>query len=251
MSFPIPVPSSGPPRPSAANSAIAARNEVLRRDCGAMSSAMPTPPVVVASIGEYTLPAGAYRDFPRARHAGARREGDTAMSEHPWIDFDGDGHGDSYDTAQDDHGHYAFIHHDAHGHVDRIAYDNNGDGKIDEMLADENHDGTMDTLLSDTNHDGYMDHTQSYGYGHESLEHPKIDFNGDGHYDSYESYNDGYGNTNFIHTDGHGHVDAIAQDDDHNRLIDREYVDENHDGRLDHLLSDGNGDGIMDYSTSV
>ena len=32
--------------------------------------------------------------------------------EHPWIDFDGDGHGDSYDTVQDDHGHYH-----AHGSI--------------------------------------------------------------------------------------------------------------------------------------
>ena len=42
------------------------------------------------------------------------------MSEHPWIDFDGDGHADNYDTVQDDHGHYAFAHHDSHGHVELI-----------------------------------------------------------------------------------------------------------------------------------
>src|SRR5436190_596932 len=105
--------------------------------------------------------------------------------------------------------------------------------------------------LQETNHDGYMDTHESYGHGHESLEHPHIDFNGDGHNDSYYSYADGYGNENFLHTDGHGHVDAIAQDSNHNGLIDREWVDENHNGTLDHKLTDGNGDGIMDYSTSV
>ncbi len=174
------------------------------------------------------------------------------MSEHPWIDFDGDGHGDQYETAQDDHGHYAFVHHDAQGHVDRIAYDNNGDGKIDEMTADENHDGTMDTRLVDTNADGYMDHSSPYGTDtHQPVEHPRIDFNGDGHFDSYDSYNDGQGHENFVHHDAQGRVDAVARDNNHDGKIDQEWVDEDHDGRLDTMWTDTNGDGWMDKSVSV
>src|SRR6266498_4043803 len=188
-----------------------------------------------------------------ARHPRApQTERDTAMLEHPNIDFDGDGHFDNYDTVADNHGHYAFVHHDTHGHVDAIAYDNNHDGLIDEMLVDHNHDGTMDTHLTDTNHDGYMDHSSPYGTGGgQPVEHPYIDFDGDGHGDSYTSFNDGYGTENFLHTDGHGHVDAIAQDGNHDGLIDREYVDQDHDGRIDHLLTDNNHDGYMDHSTSV
>ena len=80
------------------------------------------------------------------------------MSEHPYIDFDGDGHGDQYETAADDHGHFAFVHHDGHGRVDAIAYDNNHDGKIDEMVVDENHDGKIDREWVDEDHDGRIDH---------------------------------------------------------------------------------------------
>ena len=167
------------------------------------------------------------------------------MSEHPYIDFDGDGHGDAYDTVQDTHGHDAFVHHDAHGHIDAIAYDDNHDGLIDSLLVDHNHDGTMDTLLTDTNHDGIMDTSQAYGHGGQALEHPYIDFNGDGHGDRYYS-TDIAGTDNYYHVDGHGHVDTEAIDRNHNGLIDEMYVDENHNGVFDTDLKDTNGDGIMD-----
>jgi hypothetical protein len=213
----------------------------------------PTGPAGVAPIGEYTPPGEAYRDSYESPGRTGSGERKAAMSlEHPWIDFDGDGHADNYDTVADDHGHYAFVHHDSHGHVDAIAYDNNHDGKIDEMIVDHDHDGTMDTHLTDTNHDGYMDHSSPYGTDtHQPVEHPHIDFDGDGHNDSYYSFNDGYGNTDFVHSDGHGHVDAIAQDSNHDGLIDREYVDHNHDGRLDHVLTDTNGDGYMDTNNKL
>ena len=79
------------------------------------------------------------------------------MIEHPYIDFDGDGHADNYDTAADSDGHYMFLHHDVHGHVDAIASDQNHDGLIDRMYVDLDHDGHLDHLLSDTNGDGIMD----------------------------------------------------------------------------------------------
>ncbi len=173
------------------------------------------------------------------------------MIEHPYIDFDGDGHADNYDTAADSDGHYMFLHHDVHGHVDAIAYDNNHDGLIDSMVIDSNHDGTVDQVLDDTNHDGVMDTSSPVGGGYVPLEHPYIDFNGDGHGDSYTTYVDASGTQEFVHTDGHGHVDAIASDQNHDGLIDRMYVDLDHDGHLDHLLSDTNGDGIMDQSVAV
>jgi hypothetical protein len=172
------------------------------------------------------------------------------MIEHPYIDFDGDGHGDSYDTAADDHGHYAFLHHDAHGHVDAIAIDNNHDGLIDSMLVDNDHDGKMDHELVDDNHDGIMDSSTPISEGHDSLLHPYIDFDGDGHGDHYRTFSEG-GSQYFAHTDGHGHVDAIAIDNNHDGLIDSMEVDQDHDGRLDHLLTDVNGDGIMDTSVAV
>ena len=47
------------------------------------------------------------------------------MIEHPYIDFDGDGHADNYDTAADSDGHYMFLHHDVHGpwNMDRPTLD--------------------------------------------------------------------------------------------------------------------------------
>jgi hypothetical protein len=173
------------------------------------------------------------------------------MIEHPYIDFDGDGHGDSYDTVVDNEGHYNFLHHDAHGHIDAVAYDNNHDGRIESMVIDANHDGTIDHVLDDTNGDGYMDKSSEIGNGYKPLEHPYIDFDGDGHGDSYRTFVDASGTQNFVHTDGHGHVDAIAMDRNHDGKIDAMYVDEDHDYRIDHLLTDTNGDGIMDQSVAV
>jgi hypothetical protein len=174
------------------------------------------------------------------------------MLEHPYIDFDGDGHPDSYDTVADSHGHYAFLHEDGHGHIDAIAYDHNGDGLIDDMVVDKNHDGTMDHVLHDSNHDGYMDTESPYGTGpHGALQHPHIDFNGDGHNDQYQTFQDGYGNQLYTHTDAQHHVDYIAVDHNHDGRIDEMYADEDHDGHLDHRLYDTNGDGYMDHSVSV
>jgi hypothetical protein len=173
------------------------------------------------------------------------------MTDHVYIDFDGDGHGDSYDTVVDDQGHYNYLHHDAHGHIDAIAYDNNHDGLIDSMVVDTNHDGTIDHVLDDTNHDGRMDTSSPIGSGYVPLEHANVDFNGDGHYDSYRTFVDASGTQNFVHTDGHGHVDAVAFDRNHDGLMDSMYVDQDHNGTLDHLLTDTNRDGIMDQSVAI
>jgi hypothetical protein len=173
------------------------------------------------------------------------------MIEHPYIDFDGDGHGDQYDTAVDDNGHYVFVHHDHYGHVDALAYDNNHDGRIDSMVVDANHDGSMDHVLDDTNGDGIMDTSSPTGAGYVPLQHPYIDFNGDGYGDHYNTFIDNSGGQNYVHTDGYGHVDAVAFDGNHDGLIDRMYVDQDHDGHLDHKLTDTNGDGIMDSSVAI
>jgi hypothetical protein len=167
------------------------------------------------------------------------------MIEHPYIDFDGDGHGDHYDTLTNSSGEYEFVHHDSHGHVDAVAYDVNHDGRIDSMDVDRNHDGVMDHHLTDTNGDGIMDSSQPISNSHLSVLHPYIDFNGDGHGDRY--YTDiEQGEQVFYHTDGHGHVDAKAFDFNHDGRIDEMLVDEDHDGHIDTELRDTNGDGIMD-----
>jgi hypothetical protein len=171
------------------------------------------------------------------------------MHEHPYIDFDGDGHGDQYDTAVYPDGTHAFLHHDHYGHIDAIAYDYNHDGRIDTMVVDSNHDGTFDHVLTDTNGDGVMDTNSPYGGAHVPLEHPYIDFDGDGHGDHYRTVAYPGGTQAFVHTDHHGHVDAIAYDYNHDGRIDAMLVDSDHDGTFDRLLSDSNGDGIMDRST--
>jgi hypothetical protein len=76
---------------------------------------------------------------------------------------------------------------------------------------------------------------------------PWIDFDGDGHGDSYYTTTDGRAQM-YVHTDGHGHIDAKAIDRNDDGRIDEMYVDDNHDGRFDRLLVDTNGDGIMDRS---
>jgi hypothetical protein len=55
------------------------------------------------------------------------------MLEHPYLDVDGDGHPDPYDTYYDGH-QYQFIHHDSAGRVDAIAYDYNDDGDGDGIM---------------------------------------------------------------------------------------------------------------------
>jgi hypothetical protein len=167
------------------------------------------------------------------------------MVDHPYIDFDGDGHGDRYDTVVGDHGAQQFIHHDQYGHVDAIAWDHNRDGLIDVLMTDDDHDGRLDTYQTDTNGDGYMD-TSNPTHGEGGLQHhPYIDFDGDGHGDKYYSTTDG-GTDRYYHVDGHGQIDAEALDFDRNGLMDRLFVDSNHDGNFDRAYVDTNGDGIMD-----
>jgi hypothetical protein len=174
------------------------------------------------------------------------------MNEHPYIDFDGDGHGDHYDTATYPDGTHEFIHHDHYGHIDAVAYDYNSDGRIDAMVVDQDHNGTFDHVLTDTNGDGVMDTDSPLGgNSHVPLEHPYIDFDGDGHGDHYRTEAFPSGAQEFVHTDHHGHVDAIAYDYNHDGRIDAMVVDQNHDGTMDHLLADTNGDGIMDTSSAL
>jgi hypothetical protein len=169
------------------------------------------------------------------------------MLEHPWIDFDGDGHGDRYDTYINHDGGQQFEYHDGHGHTVAIAYDNNHDGLIDSMSVDDNHDGGIDRDLTDTNGDGIMDRSEAtHAPNHGVQNHPYIDFNGDGHGDRYNSYTYGEHGDVYTHSDGHGHVDAKAVDWDGDGLINYLYVDQDHNGTLEHALVDTNGDGIMD-----
>lgn len=169
------------------------------------------------------------------------------MIEHPYIDFDGDGHGDSYDTVVDPLGHHAYLHHDEHGWVDAIAFDSNGDGVVESMTVDQNHDGTLDHVLDDTNGDGIMDTSSPAGGFPQPIQYPWIDFDGDGAGDPYLASSHGFAQS-YYHTDGYGHVDAIAVDLDVDGLIDAMLVDADHEGHLDHQLVDTDGDGIMDSS---
>ncbi|GEM_PF-3757368 len=172
------------------------------------------------------------------------------MSGHPYIDFNGDGHGDAYDSTTID-GYDEYVHHDTHGHIDAVAHDYNHDGRIDEMYVDSDHDGVLDTDLRDTNGDGIMDTSDKIPGGHPTLEHPYVDFNGDGHGDKYTTTAFPDGSQWFVHTDGHGHVDAEAVDYNHDGRVDEMWVDENHDGVMDHRLYDTNGDGILDKKVAV
>jgi heat shock protein beta len=172
------------------------------------------------------------------------------MLEHPYIDFDGDGHGDSYDTFSSPSGTQTFEHHDHHGHTDAVAWDYNRDGLVDAMMTDDNHDGALDQFHRDTNGDGIMDEAEPTNLDHGSSRHPYIDFNGDGKGDNYYQTTDGYADY-YTHVDGHGHVDAKAVDGNEDGLIDELYVDRDHDGVLDHVLYDTTGDGIMDTSQKL
>jgi hypothetical protein len=168
------------------------------------------------------------------------------MLEHPYIDFDGDGHGDNYDTVAHPDGTYDFVHHNG-GHIDAIAHDTNRDGLIDYMEVDHDHDGTFDAVLGDEEgHDGIMDRSEPI-HAESGHNHPYVDFDGDGHGDRYTTATDNYGQ-HFVHTDSHGHVDYKALDTDKNGLIDKMWADTDHDGKLDREYVDVTGDGIMDKS---
>ena len=83
------------------------------------------------------------------------------MLEHPYIDFNGDGHGDRY-YAENGGKSNTYYHVDGHGHVDAEAIDVNRDGRIDQMFVDHNHNGVWDTELTDTDGDGIMDTSSPY-----------------------------------------------------------------------------------------
>jgi hypothetical protein len=168
------------------------------------------------------------------------------MTDQPWIDFDGDGHGDTYHAVAYPEGLHEYEHFDHHGHIDAIAWDFDHDGRMESLAVDDNHDGHLDRLLHDDNGDGIMDSSQPFDQVGD-VRHPYIDFNGDGRGDHYYTTTDGRAQA-YVHTDGHGHIDAKAVDRNDDGLIDEMYVDDNHDGRFDRLLVDTNGDGIMDRS---
>ena len=75
----------------------------------------------------------------------------------PWIDFDGDGTGDDYETEAFADGGGQYTHYDEDGNADAVAYDFDGDGLIDAMDVDSDGDGSLDTTMFDETGDGYMD----------------------------------------------------------------------------------------------
>jgi hypothetical protein len=79
------------------------------------------------------------------------------VQHHPYIDFNGDGHGDRYYSTNEG-GTDLYYHVDGHGHIDAQAVDENRDGLMDELYLDSDHDGRFDRFLVDTNGDGIMDH---------------------------------------------------------------------------------------------
>jgi hypothetical protein len=88
---------------------------------------------------------------------GGRRRG-SRVSDGIFIDFDGDGHGDSYAVEHDDHGNTYYagdMNHD--GRIDAVAVDHDGDGLIEEAYFDNNFDGRPETHTVDVDHDGYQD----------------------------------------------------------------------------------------------
>ncbi|MBN1170870.1 MAG: hypothetical protein JXA67_01745 [Micromonosporaceae bacterium] len=78
-------------------------------------------------------------------------------ADHPFIDFDGDGHRDSYETYDLGEQGHEFVHTDATGDVTAIAYDYDGDGLIDAIDMDHGHTGHMTHHYEDVNGDGWMD----------------------------------------------------------------------------------------------
>jgi hypothetical protein len=104
-------------------------------------------------------------DFDRAL-GDTDRDGIMDTSEHaigadlehktrPYIDFDGDGHGDRYQSFSSGYI-QQFAHVDGYDRIDAVAADLDHDGRIDEMTVDEDHNGVVDHRLSDTDHDGWM-----------------------------------------------------------------------------------------------
>lgn len=82
------------------------------------------------------------------------------------------------------------------------------------------------------------------------IDHPAIDFDGDGTFDAYDTVRDD-GAQLFFHHDGDGHLDAIARDGDHDGLVDMLVTDTDGDGSLENLQTDTDGDGYMDTSQVI
>ena len=80
--------------------------------------------------------------------------------EEPWIDADGDGQGDDYETEELDGGGFAHTTDDG-----SVAIDDDGDGYIDSLYIDSDGDGTLDTVMTDDDGDGYVDSEAEYDGG--------------------------------------------------------------------------------------
>lgn len=78
--------------------------------------------------------------------------------EDVWIDYDGDGAGDSH-TTEDLGGDEGTAYISESGDV---AIDQDNDGYIDQLYTDEDGDGEIDTVMEDTDGDGYVDTEESY-----------------------------------------------------------------------------------------
>lgn len=147
--------------------------------------------------------------------------------DHPYIDFDGDGHGDTYTTSDLPDGGHAFSHHDAHGNIDAIAYDHDHDGLVDTLDVDNDHDGVLDHHLTDTTGDGWMDTKVP-------IEHPEPEADPD----RMVIVHTADGGDAYVHGDGHGHADTIGWDFEGDGRLDAIDVDSNHDGILDQRFVD-------------
>ncbi len=167
------------------------------------------------------------------------------MIDHPPIDFDGDGTNDAYETVQQSDGEQIFVHY-AGDHITDFATDDDHDGLVDKLISDTNGNGELDTLYTDDDGDGYMDTELALPGTGNPHAHPFLDFDGDGQGDAYHVAGVPGGGNLFAHSDGLGHVDALALDENDDALIDVMFVDKDSDAHFDHLLIDLNGDGIMD-----
>jgi|GEM_PF-3839442 len=84
------------------------------------------------------------------------------MSDEPWIDFDGDGVGDDYETVTHDDGSATYTQYNEDGEVAAVAHDFDGDGLIDALEVDSDGDGTLDAIQFDEDGDGFMDTEIAY-----------------------------------------------------------------------------------------
>lgn len=77
--------------------------------------------------------------------------------------------------------------------------------------------------------------------------HPRIDADGDGHWDkaTYAGTKDG-GVEILVDTDHDGHPDFVGHDTDSDGRVDYADIDKNHDGVFEKRMYDDNGDGWLD-----